>query len=75
MPLSECTPSDAQDTTWDVVVVGTGAGGGPAGLSLAKRGKSVLFVERGAAWDLLSVKVATLSVLGRQGHHVPWFHQ
>jgi choline dehydrogenase-like flavoprotein len=51
MSLSEYTPSDAQDTTWDVLVIGTGAGGGPAGLNLAKRGKSVLLVERGVPWD------------------------
>jgi choline dehydrogenase-like flavoprotein len=52
MPLTECTPSDAQHTTWDVVVIG--AGGGPAGLNFAKRGKSVLFVERGDPWDGIS---------------------
>src|SRR4051812_14121476 len=54
MPLTECTLSDVQDKTWDVVVIGTGAGGGPAGLNLAKRGKSVLFVERGDLWDGIS---------------------
>lgn len=54
MLLNECTPSDVQDTTWDVVVIGTGAGGGPAGLNLAKRGKSVLFIERGDPWDGIS---------------------
>jgi choline dehydrogenase-like flavoprotein len=32
---------------WDVVVVGTGMGGGTLGFALAKAGKSVLFCERG----------------------------
>ncbi|MBU2942316.1 GMC family oxidoreductase [Shimia thalassica] len=32
---------------WDVIVVGTGMGGGPLGRRLAEKGWSVLFVERG----------------------------
>ncbi|MEB3983930.1 GMC family oxidoreductase [Mycobacterium sp. 663a-19] len=32
---------------WDVIVVGTGMGGGMLGYSLAKSGRSVLFVEKG----------------------------
>jgi choline dehydrogenase-like flavoprotein len=35
------------DTTWDVVVIGAGMGGGIAGRRLAEAGASVLFVERG----------------------------
>jgi choline dehydrogenase-like flavoprotein len=34
---------------WDVVVIGTGAGGATAGFDLARRGYDVLFVERGPA--------------------------
>ncbi|WP_232076416.1 GMC oxidoreductase [Mycobacterium gallinarum] len=33
--------------TWDVIVVGTGMGGGMLGYSLARSGRSVLFVEKG----------------------------
>ena len=40
-------PEDAEDRLWDAVVIGTGAGGAPAGFNLARLGKSVLFVERG----------------------------
>lgn len=47
MNWSEFVPSNAQDRVWDVVVIGTGAGGGPAGFNLARRGRSVLFLERG----------------------------
>ncbi|WP_439518895.1 GMC oxidoreductase [Hydrogenophaga sp.] len=32
---------------WDVIVVGTGVGGGTAGRALAESGKSVLFIEKG----------------------------
>ena len=40
-------PEDAEGHLWDVVVVGTGAGGATAGFNLARLGRSVLFVERG----------------------------
>lgn len=33
--------------TWDVIVIGTGVGGGTAGRALAEAGLSVLFVEKG----------------------------
>jgi choline dehydrogenase-like flavoprotein len=32
---------------WDVIVIGTGMGGGTLGFELARRGKRVLFLERG----------------------------
>lgn len=35
--------------TWDVIVVGTGMGGGMLGFSLARSGRKVLFVEKGRA--------------------------
>jgi choline dehydrogenase-like flavoprotein len=41
----------AQSHLWDVVVVGTGAGGATAGFALARAGKSVLFLERGKLLD------------------------
>jgi len=37
------------DQHWDVIVVGTGMGGGLLGRALAERGLSVLFVEKGLA--------------------------
>lgn len=36
-------------TLWDVVIVGTGMGGGMAGRRLAEAGLSVLFIEKGIA--------------------------
>jgi choline dehydrogenase-like flavoprotein len=38
---------DAERVLWDVIVVGTGMGGGTLGHSLAKTGRRVLFVEKG----------------------------
>jgi choline dehydrogenase-like flavoprotein len=38
---------DAERAMWDVIVVGTGMGGGMLGYSLARSGRSVLFVEKG----------------------------
>jgi choline dehydrogenase-like flavoprotein len=43
----EVAPQDVEGRLWDVIVVGTGAGGSTAGFNLARSGRSVLFVERG----------------------------
>jgi choline dehydrogenase-like flavoprotein len=43
----QIAPQDAEGHLWDVIVVGTGAGGSTAGFNLARLGRSVLFVERG----------------------------
>ncbi|MBT8408028.1 MAG: FAD-binding protein, partial [Alphaproteobacteria bacterium] len=37
------------DAAWDVIVVGTGIGGGTLGRALAENGQKVLFVEKGPA--------------------------
>lgn len=56
MPLRSWKPSivagraldeQAVDRHWDVIVIGTGIGGGLAGRRLAESGLSVLFVEKG----------------------------
>ena len=47
MTAWEVPPPEAEGHVWDVVVVGTGAGGATAGFNLARLGRSVLFVERG----------------------------
>jgi choline dehydrogenase-like flavoprotein len=38
---------DPEGHLWDVIVIGTGAGGSTAGFNLARSGRSVLFIERG----------------------------
>lgn len=45
--IADCIPSDPEDQLWDVVVIGTGAGGATAGFNLARQGRSVLFLECG----------------------------
>jgi choline dehydrogenase-like flavoprotein len=43
----ELDPREAERVVWDVIVVGTGMGGGMLGYSLARSGRKVLFVEKG----------------------------
>lgn len=45
----------AEDTAWDVVIVGAGLGGGVIGLTLARQGLKVLFLEQGKATFPLGV--------------------
>lgn len=40
---------EAESTVWDVIVVGTGMGGGMLGYSLARSGRRVLFIDKGRA--------------------------
>ncbi len=47
----QASPQDAEGHLWDVIVIGTGAGGSTAGFNLARLGRSVLFVERGKLLD------------------------
>ena len=44
---SDLVAKDPEHTDWDVIVVGTGIGGSTAGHALARKGKRVLFLERG----------------------------
>jgi choline dehydrogenase-like flavoprotein len=43
----ELSAREAERVEWDVIVVGTGMGGGMLGYSLARSGRRVLFVEKG----------------------------
>ncbi|MBN2194654.1 MAG: GMC family oxidoreductase [Polyangiaceae bacterium] len=44
---ADSTPVDPREESWDVIVVGTGMGGATLGYALARRGKKVLFLEKG----------------------------
>lgn len=46
-PWQEFSPREAENTLWDVIVVGAGMGGSTLGYSLARSGLKVLFLERG----------------------------
>ncbi|OBH58739.1 GMC oxidoreductase [Mycobacterium sp. E2479] len=41
------SPREAERVMWDVIVIGTGMGGGMLGFSLARSGRRVLFIEKG----------------------------
>jgi choline dehydrogenase-like flavoprotein len=47
--MSEATavPQNPEQDDWDVIVVGTGMGGSTVGYELARRGRRVLFLEKG----------------------------
>ena len=47
MADSALTAREAERVVWDVIVVGTGMGGGTLGYQLARSGRKVLFVEKG----------------------------
>lgn len=47
------------DHEWDVIVVGTGIGGGTFGHAMAKAGRSVLFVEKGLSHMAYDNRVVT----------------
>ncbi len=47
MANGDLTAREAERVLWDVVVVGTGMGGGMLGYQLARSGRKVLFVEKG----------------------------
>ncbi|OBK45101.1 GMC oxidoreductase [Mycobacterium sp. 1081908.1] len=47
MADGELSAREAERVLWDVIVVGTGMGGGMLGHSLARAGRRVLFVEKG----------------------------
>ena len=49
MGIATTAVDAATAKTWDVIVIGTGMGGGSAGRALAEAGLSVLFVEKGPA--------------------------
>ena len=47
MAVGDLSVGEAERITWDVIVVGTGMGGGMLGRRLAESGRRVLFLEKG----------------------------
>ncbi len=47
MTRGDLDAREAERVDWDVIVVGTGMGGGMFGLSMARSGRRVLFLEKG----------------------------
>ncbi|MCP9848556.1 GMC oxidoreductase [Cyanobium sp. Morenito 9A2] len=63
------------DHTYDLIVIGTGAGGGTLAGALAECGKSVLVLERGGAMDLSDQNVADVELVRNSRYHPgeQWF--
>lgn len=47
MSVAEYIPDHPERDEWDVIVIGTGMGGSTVGYELARRGRRVLFLEKG----------------------------
>jgi choline dehydrogenase-like flavoprotein len=63
------------ERTYDVVVIGSGAGGGTLAGELAVAGRSVLLLERGVGLPLADQNVADINLFRRRRYHPeePWF--
>jgi choline dehydrogenase-like flavoprotein len=63
------------DRYYDVIIVGTGAGGGTLTLKLAPTGKKILVLERGDFLAKESSELVGLEVFSKEGYHAPerWY--
>ena len=57
------------DHHYDVIVIGSGAGGGTLAGALSRRGKSVLVLERGGAMALADQNVADVDLFRKDRYH------
>ena len=57
------------DNHYDVIVIGSGAGGGTLAGALSRRGKSVLVLERGGAMPLEDQNVADVDLFRKDRYH------
>ncbi|WP_299485656.1 GMC family oxidoreductase [Acaryochloris sp. IP29b_bin.137] len=65
------------DQHYDIIIVGTGAGGGTLAQKLAPTGKRILILERGIAMALKDQNPAGVDVLKNKRYHAPeqWYDQ
>ncbi len=65
------------DQQYDVIIVGTGAGGGTLAQKLAPSGKRILILERGDRMALDNQNVANVDVFKKERYHAPeqWYDQ
>lgn len=63
------------DQYYDVIIVGTGAGGGTLARKLAPTGKKILILERGGFLDKESSELVDLEVFKKEQYHAPeqWY--
>lgn len=65
------------DQHYDVIIVGTGAGGGTLAQKLAPSGKRILVLERGEAMPLGDQNINTVDIFQKQRYHAPenWYDE
>ncbi len=65
------------DQLYDIIIVGTGAGGGTLAQKLAPTGKRILILERGSAMALADQNLAGVDVIKKKRYHAPeqWYDQ
>lgn len=63
------------DQHYDVIIVGTGAGGGTLARKLAPSGKRILLLERGDAMPLDEQNISDVDIFQKQRYHAPeeWY--
>lgn len=63
------------DRHYDVIIVGTGAGGGTLAWKLASTGKQILILERGESMPLEEQNRSNVDVFKRERYHAPeqWY--
>ncbi|PZV01829.1 MAG: dehydrogenase [Leptolyngbya sp.] len=63
------------DQYYDVIIVGTGAGGGTLARKLAPSGKRILLLERGGAMPLEEQNISDVDIFQKQRYHAPeqWY--
>jgi len=65
------------DQHYDVIIVGTGAGGGTLARKLAPSGKRILLLERGDAMPLEEQNISDVDIFQKQRYHAPeqWYDE
>lgn len=63
------------DITYDIIIIGTGAGGGTLAQKLAPTGKRILILERGESMPLDEQNRSNVDVFKRDRYHAPeqWY--
>jgi choline dehydrogenase len=64
--------SQASDSQFDYVIVGSGAGGGPLACNLAKAGYSVLLLEAGGEEEGITYQVPAFHALSTEDEELKW---
>ena len=57
------------DRHYDVIIIGSGAGGGTLAGALSRQGRNVLVLERGGAMDLADQNVADVDLFRKDRYH------